>query len=161
MIYEDKILRLNPDYNYSTDALEFDRLYHKAKSAESNLEIKESSAKKAIKIYKGDFLAGQYDPWCEELREEYSNKYIDLCEELIGIYRKKKMYLEITEYGDLLLKVDKLNENTYIDLIEALVNMGNQNAAKNKFSQMLKTFDEEYGEKPSNTALDKIKNLLM
>ena len=161
IIYEDKILRLNPDYNYKADALDFDRLYHKAKSAESNHETKEYSAKEAIKIYKGEFLAGQYDPWCEELREEYSNKYIDLCEELIGIYKKKKMYFETSLYAEHLLKVDKMNENTYIDLIDALVSMGNQNAAKNKFSQMLKTFDKEYGEKPSNTALDKIKNLLM
>ena len=161
IIYEDKILRLNPDFNYKTDALDFDLLYHKAKSAESNNETKEHSAREAIRIYKGEFLAGQYDLWCEELREEYSNKYIDLCEELIGIYKKKKMYFETSQYAEHLLKVDKLNENTYIDLIEALVSMGNLNAAKNKFSQMLKIFEEEYGEKPSKTALDKIKNLLM
>ena len=161
IIYEDKILRLNPDYHYKVDALDFDKLYHKTKSAESNTEIKEHAAKEAINIYKGEFLAGQYDPWCEELRNEYTNKYIDLCEELIGIYKKKKMHFESSEYAEHLLKVDKLSENTYIDLITALVNMGNQNAAKNKFSQMLKIFDEEYGEKPSQSALDKIKNLLM
>jgi hypothetical protein len=41
------------------------------------------------------------------------------------------------------------------------VNIGNVNTPKNKFAQMLKVFDEEYGEKPSAQTLEKIKNLLI
>ena len=161
IIYEDKILRLNPDYYYNVDAVDFNKLYNKVKSSESDAETKEISAKKALELYKGDFLPGYYDPWCEDLRENLINRYVDLCEELINIYKRKKMMFEITVFAEKLLEVDKLNEKTYIGLIESYVNIGNVNTAKNKFAQMLKVFDEEYGEKPSAQTMEKINNVLM
>jgi two-component SAPR family response regulator len=161
IIYEDKILRLSPDYYYNVDVIEFNKFYSKVKSSESDEETKEISAKKALELYKGDFLPGYYDPWCEDLRENLTNKYIDLCSILIDIYKKKNSSFEVTIYAEKLIEADKLNENIYIDLIESYVNIGNINTAKNKFAQMLKIFDEEYGEKPSSKTLEKIKNILM
>ena len=161
IIYEDKILRLNPDYFYKVDAVDFNKLYNKVKSSESDTETREISAKEALGLYKSDFLAGYYEPWVEDLRETIINRYIDLCEELLGIYKQKKMLFEVTLYAEKLLEVDKLNEKAYIDLIESYAGIGNINTAKNKFSQMLKVFDEELGEKPSAIALEKIKNALL
>ncbi|RPI19279.1 MAG: hypothetical protein EHM58_02150 [Ignavibacteriae bacterium] len=161
VIYEDKILRLNEDYYYKVDAIDFNKLYNKVKSSESSIDIKEDSATKAIRLYNGDFLAGQYEQWCEEMREEYLNKYIVLCETLINIYLKKKKDFELTVYAEKLLKVDKLNEDAYFNLIQAYVNIGNINLARSKYSNMMKVFCEELGEKPSCSVLDKIKKILL
>ncbi len=161
VIYEDKILRLNPDFCYKTDAVEFDTLYRKAKSAESESELKEKSAKLAAELYRGEFLAGYYEPWIEELRESYLNKYTDLCNILVETYKQKKMFFEVTLYAEKLLDADKLNEDVHIDLIESYIQLGNVNMAKNKFASMLKIFDKELGEKPSKSALDRINRILL
>jgi DNA-binding SARP family transcriptional activator len=95
------------------------------------------------------------------LRENLINRYIDLCGELISIYKQKNMLFEVAFYAEKLLEVDKLNEKAYIDLIESYAGIGNINTAKNKFSQMLKVFDQEYGEKPSAETMEKIKVILM
>jgi two-component SAPR family response regulator len=161
VIYEDKILRLNLDFFYKTDAAEFNALYSKAKSAGSTTDIKQHSAKMAIELYRGEFLAGYYESWIEELRESFLNKYIDLCNILVEIYNQKNMLFEVTVYAEKLLEADKLNEDAHVNLIESYVQLGNLNMAKNKFAAMLKIFDEELGEKPSKSALDKIQSILL
>ncbi len=160
ILYEDKILRLNPDYVYKVDAVEFNAIYHKIKSAETSPEVKMSLGAKAMGSYKGELLAGNYDDWCEELRTNYANKFAELCEEMISLYKKMNKPDEIIEYAERLLQADRLHEEAYIDLIEAYVNSGKANMAKTKFSQMLKTYDEEYGEKPPRKVMDRIGQLL-
>jgi DNA-binding SARP family transcriptional activator len=161
IIYEDKLLKLNPDFIYRVDALEFNRLFKLAGSSEAGEDKRIEYCKKAIDLYKGELLAGYYEPWCEDLRQEYSNKFISLCGELIGSLKKRKMYEEIALYSDKLIQIDKLNENGYLNLIEAYVKLNSINRAREKFSQMLKTYEDELGEKPPKEVLEKIKKMLM
>lgn len=159
--YENKLLRLNKEYYYLIDADEFDKHYKKAKSSEANEDFIETSAKAAIELYTGEFLTGYYEPWIEDLRESYSNKYADMCSILVKQYKQKNEPFEITVYAGKLIDADKLNEDAYVEYIEASVKMGNVNQARNKFSSMLKIFDEELGEKPSKSALEKIQKILL
>jgi len=161
IIYEDKMLKLNPDYIYWVDALEFNRLFNLAGSLQAGDEKRIEYCKKAIDLYKGEMLAGYYEPWCEDLRQEYSNKFISLCEELIAALKQKKSYEQIAIYSERLIQADKLNENGYLNVIEAYVKVNSINRAREKFSQMLRTYEDELGEKPPKEILDKIKVLLM
>ncbi|MGH2575714.1 MAG: BTAD domain-containing putative transcriptional regulator, partial [Ignavibacteria bacterium] len=159
-LYEDKILKLNPDYVYKVDAIEFNKLYKSANSAETKADKKIEYAKKATELYKGELLAGYYEPWCEDLRQEYSNKFINLCEEIIEVLKKKKLYEEVIIYSEKLIQADKLNEDAYLNIIEAYTRLNNINRAKDKFAQMLKTYEEELDEKPAKEILEKIKAIL-
>jgi LuxR family maltose regulon positive regulatory protein len=160
LIYEDKTLRWNPDFYYSSDCIKFDKLYNSAFSANTNTDDKITFCMQASKLYQGEFLPGYYESWCEEKRQNYSNMFIKLCFELISLQRKKKSFAEIVKYADRILKFDKLNEEAYISLIEAYSEMGEINTAKDTFSLMLKNFDEELGEKPDKSTLDRINKIL-
>jgi LuxR family maltose regulon positive regulatory protein len=161
IIYEDKILRLNPDNNYRVDALMFNKLFNTFKSAESDDELKIRSARTAIDLYTGEFLPGYYESWCEEMREYYINKVIELCEGIINILKKKKQYYDMIMYCEKLLQIDKLHEEAYLDIIDTYARIGNINMAKQKFSVMLKVYEQEYGEKPKKNVLDKIQKFLL
>jgi DNA-binding SARP family transcriptional activator len=115
---------------------------------------------RAVELYKGELLAGYYDQWCEDLRQEYQNRFIRLCEDLIESLKSKKNYEEVIYYCDKLLKTDKLNEKAYLNIIESHVMLDSINRARDKFSQMLKIFDTELGEKPSKDTMEKIKTIL-
>ncbi len=78
VIYEHKELKLNPDCCYRIDTLLFDEYYNSVFSSDSTAEDKISACKKAIELYKGNFLDGFNEPWCVELRENYRSKFLKL-----------------------------------------------------------------------------------
>ncbi len=160
IIYEDKILHMASGYDYKVDVIEFNKMANIVKSSETDENIKEKTAKEAIELYKGEFLPGYYDDWIEELRTVLEHKHIELCEELISILRQKNKYDEVIYYSEKLLQADALHEDAYIAAIDAYSRSGNQNMAKKKFSQLLKNYDAEYGEKPSKDVLSQIEKIL-
>lgn len=160
ILYEDKTLRLNPDFYYTSDNVEFEKLYNKTKLPSLSIEEKITHSVEAIDFYKGDFLPGYYDSWCEELRVKYKNMYISLCEELIKFLEAEIRYDEVIKYSELLLKEDKLNDSAHISIINAYTKLGNIKTAKSRYEIMLKIYDEELGEKPQPKTLDKITLIL-
>lgn len=160
ILYEDKTLRLNPDFYYKADNIEFEKHYDKTKLPALSNEEKLRHSIKAIELYKGDFLPGYYDSWAEELRIKYKNMYISLLEELIKLLEDEKRYEDVIKHSELLLKEDRLNDLAHISIISAYVKLGSTNMAKSRFEFMLKIYDEELGEKPSAKSLEKINNIL-
>jgi len=159
IVYEDKILHMSTGFDYYVDVLEFNRLAALVKSPETESSMKAEYAKQAISIYRGEFLPGYYDEWIEELRSILEHKYIETCEELIAILEKKKNFEELIEYSEKLLQADKLHEQAFYMLILAYSAIGNITMAKKKLSQLIKTYDEEYGEKPPKDLMSKIMNI--
>lgn len=160
VIYEDKILRLNDNYIYRVDSKEFDRYYHIFRSPESTTEEKIKAAEEAVNLYQGELLAGIYETWCEDLREVYHNKFIAICEFLSENYKKQKMYFEAIEISERLIHADKLNERGYVTIIECHAELGNMNLARAKYEQLVKTYDEEYGDKPDKKIIEKIEQIV-
>lgn len=159
IVYEDKILHMTPGFEYYVDVLEFNRLAALVKSPETDESAKSAYARQAISIYRGEFLPGYYDEWIEELRSILEHKYIETCEELITILEKKKQFEELIEYSEKLLQADKLHEEAFYMLIHGYAAIGNITMAKKKLSQLIKTYDEEYGEKPPKALMSKIMNI--
>ena len=160
ILYEDKTLKLNHDFYYKADNIEFERLYEKSKLPAYTIEEKINYSMSAIELYKGDFLPGYYDSWCEELRVKYKNMYITLCEDLIKMLETEARFDEVIKYSELLLKEDKLNDPAHISIINAFQKLGNIKMANSRLDIMLKIYDEELGEKPQSKTLDKITLIL-
>lgn len=160
ILYEDKTLKLNPDFYYKTDNIEFEKFYENSKLPVLAIEDKIKYSMSAIELYKGDFLPGYYDSWCEELRVKYKNMYITLCEDLIKLLEAETRFDEVIKYSELLLKEDKLNDSAHFSLINAYTKLGNMNMAKSRFDLMLKIYAEELGENPQPRTLEKIKLIL-
>jgi ATP/maltotriose-dependent transcriptional regulator MalT/two-component SAPR family response regulator len=156
LVYEDKILSMATGFDYFVDVIEFSRLASIVKSSESPDNIKETAAKDAITLYKGEFLPGYYEDWIEEQRNILEHKYIELCEELLRILKKEGKFEELAVFSEKLILSDNLHENAFLNAIEAYQRSGNRNMAKKKFSQLLKNYEEEYGEKPNKDILEKI-----
>lgn len=160
ILYEDKTLRLNPDFYYKSANIEFEKHFSKTILPSITNEEKITHSVKAIELYKGDFIPGYYDNWCEELRVKYKNMYITMCEELIKLFENNKRYEDAIKYSELLFSEDKLNDSAHISIINAFSKLGNINMAKSRYQLMLKIYDEELGEKPQSKTLEKINTIL-
>jgi DNA-binding SARP family transcriptional activator len=160
ILYEDKTLRLNPDFYYNAVNIEFEKLFGKSKLPSISKEEKITYSIKAVEMYKGDFMPGYYDGWCEELRVKYKNMFINLNEELIQLLETNARYDEAVKYSELLLKEDRLNDSAHLSIINSYSKLGNINMAKNRYELMLKIYDEELGEQPTAKTLKLIKSIL-
>ncbi len=78
LIYENKLLSLDPDYYYKSDAARFNRLYELIKSGETDTSKKKEYISEAKELYKGEFLPGFDYTWCNEMREEFRIKYDEI-----------------------------------------------------------------------------------
>ncbi|MCB0721088.1 MAG: hypothetical protein KDC42_02185 [Ignavibacteriae bacterium] len=160
VIYEGQRITLNTDFIYYIDAFEFEKLYTRATGQDVKDKEKIILFEKAISLYKGEFLEGYYQPWCEELRERYTNYYISILEEMVQIYRNLGKTDKIVEYSELLLKADNLNEGVYLDLIKAHLESKQHDKAKSVYDSMINTFKKELGEEPSAEIKKQIEKLI-
>jgi DNA-binding SARP family transcriptional activator/tetratricopeptide (TPR) repeat protein len=160
LIYEEKMLSLNQDCYFKSDAVEFDINCRIVNSEEKSADERIRACKNIIELYKGEFLDGYYEPWCEDIRNEYANKFISVSETLIGLLKEKESYGEIAEFSENLLKHDPLNEQAYLGLINAFIKLGRKKSARAEYTRMLKTYENELGEKPNSEALRTIENLI-
>ena len=83
-----------------------------------------------------------------------------MCEILLRLLKKKNLTAKIIHYGRLLLSIDRLNETGNLYLIEALCETGKVSQAKNIYSNMLKSYSEEFGEKPDKSIVSSIQKIL-
>ena len=82
LLYRDGDYMLNPEYSYSIDIEEFDRLVAEGDSARRAREQERCVAcyEAAITLYRGEFMRGCYDEWVEEQRSYYSEQYLHMLE---------------------------------------------------------------------------------
>gem|GEM_PF-432029 len=81
----------------------------------------------AVSIYCGDFLEEDlYIPWCDEEREMFKEKYLQLLEEIINYYEVEKDYKNCIDYAKKYLKIDRYAENIYQSLMTYYSQIGNK-----------------------------------
>lgn len=160
LMYEDKMLYLNPDCYFKSDTVEFNKYYKLIKSSTASNKEKKHACINAIELYKGDFMENIYESWCEDLRDEFRDKFISISETLISLLCNIKDYEGIIKYSKNLLKHDKLNELAYLNLIEAHVLKGKKKTAKDIYSKMLKSYKEELSETPDRRIMQKINSII-
>jgi DNA-binding SARP family transcriptional activator len=160
LLYEGKMLYLNPDCYYNSDTFEFDKNYNAARSGEKNADEKIKACKEAVGLYKGEFLEGYYERWCEDIRYEYANKFISVSELLLELLKEKDRFEELIDYSENLIKHDKLNEQAYISLVEAYTRTNKTETARKIYTRMLKAYQEELGEKPRHGVSSRISQLI-
>ncbi len=70
ILFRDGAYQLNPELSYSIDAEEFERFISAAELSKKNGDSEGllSNLEAANEIYRGDFMDGVYEDWCEEKR---------------------------------------------------------------------------------------------
>lgn len=159
ILYEDKTLRLNPDYSYYTDLEDFDKLVSRSDSVKDDVKRIEFLLK-AVTLYTGNVLEGYYDVWCENLRELYRNKFIRISEILLKELAAQNRTEEIIEHADKLNRADNLNIVSLKESIKAYVKLGKTNFAKNKIKKYITDYEKEIGTRPSQSEINALQKLI-
>ena len=117
----------------------------------------------AINLYCGEYLGGNiYESWLVPTRNYYRRQYLRVIYRIIDILKDSQSYEEIIEICEKTLINEKYEEMLHINLIEALLNLGQVKDAKVHYEYMTTKLELEMGIKSStemSMIYEKIKNL--
>ena len=140
----------NINMDYTIDVDEFETLCNKGNSPWAPEEEKLESYTKAIEIYKGDFLhKAALESWAVQFNVFYHTLYCNIVHKTVELLKKRNEHDAIIEICQKALNIDAFDEFLYYNLILAMINVNNLQAALTEYRKMSNLFYKEFGVNPS------------
>ena len=132
------------------DTDEFENLYKEGLAITSDDDLRLAKFRKAISIYKGDFLPKtSHETWVVPLTAYYHTMYLKLVKDTIDLLAKKQEFEDIANICWQAITIDQFDEDLHYQLIYALYRSNNQHAALKQYSTTTDLFFEKFGITPS------------
>ncbi|HSS20706.1 MAG TPA: BTAD domain-containing putative transcriptional regulator [Pyrinomonadaceae bacterium] len=151
VLYRDGDYQLNPEFSYQIDVEEFDALLSKGESARRDRNFEECirSYESALKLYRGDFMQGSYEPWVEEQRSYYREQYLRLLEALAAVAQTAADWPRVMRLAQQIIHEDQFREDIHCLLMRAHAAAGNRGAVKDQYENLKRMLEKELGVEPS------------
>ena len=144
--HENGVYRLALDISYTYDVGEFQELLAEARA---NPQRRVECYRKAIDLYKGDYIADSYEDWCVEMRDQLRSEYIRILLEMSTHYAQTGTYEESIALAKKALACDSYREETYRQIMQSYALAGNRPAAIKCYQECSQTFKKELGVEPT------------
>lgn len=133
------------------DVEEFDKLISLAdQEKEANPDKAVKLYKKAVELYKGDYLSGcNCDAWVVPVRNHYNRVYLQALFTLIGLLTKTRGFLQIIDICEKALLIEPYEEALHISYLEALLEAGLIKHAISHYGYVKSHVCKELGVRPS------------
>lgn len=137
--------------NTIIDVDEFEKLIHQGDldrniDGDSAIEFYE----KAIKLYKGLYLSDNaYEVWLVPTRNYYQRLYLKTLYKLFDLLKEKEEYEKIIPLCEKALLIEPYEEDIHINLMEAMLKLGQSKAATNHYEYAINLLEKEMDAKPS------------
>lgn len=140
--------KINENYNIITDVKLLDDLLNKV---EQDRDYYENITLEEIHdIYKGEFFEGFYLKNCPEFndwvfyeRESCQRKYFTLLSGFSSYLTEKNLLDKCIDVYEELIKLNPLQEDLYLNLIQLYIDLGDRNAALNQYEKCCKVLRDE------------------
>jgi LuxR family maltose regulon positive regulatory protein len=152
LLYRDGDYLLNPDFAYSIDIEEFDRLVAEGDSARRARDQERCVARyeAAIKLYRGEFMHGCYDEWVEEQRSYYNEQYLHMLEILAVAALGQKEWPRALQLASQILRDDPYREDIHCLVMRTHAAQGNRAAVKEHYETLRALLRKELGVEPAS-----------
>jgi LuxR family maltose regulon positive regulatory protein len=152
LLYRDGDYLLNPDFAYSIDIEEFDRLAAEGDSARRARDQNRcfSCYEAAIKLYRGEFMRGCYDEWAEEQRSYYNEQYLHMLEILAVAALGQKEWPRALQLASQILRDDPYREDIHCLVMRTHAAQGNRAAVKEQYETLRALLRKELGIEPAS-----------
>jgi len=162
LIYRDGDYILNADFSYAIDIEEFDFLVAEGEAARRSGQIETciNNYEAAVKLYRGEFMKGCYDPWADEQRTYYLERYLHLLEALVIAAQKAQEWPRSLHLAQQILREDPYREDIYCLVMRAHAAQGNRVAVKDQYETLRGLLNKELGVEPAAETLKVYRQLL-
>jgi len=104
-----------------------------------------------VSTYQGDLLPGCYDDWIAPERERLRQQCQTACQKLVRLLETQREYAAALQMGQQLLRLDPLDEGTYVALMRLHVLNEDHASARRVYQTAVETLQRELGVKPDET----------
>ena len=105
----------------------------------------------AISVYQGDLLPGCYEDWIEPEREHLRSQSQNAHQKLIQIFEEQREYALALDVGQSLLRLDRLDEGTYVTLMRLHALRDDLSGARRIYQNAIETLRRELDVEPSES----------
>ncbi len=152
LMFRDGSYQLNPELSYSIDTEEFSDFLAAAEKAQRNQD-KENfwiNVQSAHRAYRGDFMAGTYENWAEELRNYFREQHSRILKAMAKFAFKEKKWSETLSLAAEILHDDPFREDVHVLLMRVYAAQGKRFAVKEQFEKLQKLLKTELGVEPAH-----------
>lgn len=139
------------DGEFWLDAEEFEKLVSQASQVGRGSVIRASLLEKATNLYRGPFLEEFYSEWCETLRKNLEQRYINALASLAGYYAALGDYAKSVSLLERIVGIDNYREETYAELMKSCARMGDATAALKWYQRYHEVLQGDLQLAPSRT----------
>jgi len=150
ILYRDGDYQLNSELSYRIDLEEFDRLLAEGENARRVRQFDEcvGAYQQAAALYRGEFVQGSYEPWVDEQRSYYRERFLHLLQSLADVAEQREEWGESLHLAQRILHEDPFREDVHCMIMRAYVNLGNRGAAKEQYEVLSRLLERELGVGP-------------
>ncbi|MCY7348821.1 MAG: tetratricopeptide repeat protein [Pyrinomonadaceae bacterium] len=149
--YRDGAYQLNSELTYSIDTEEFS--YFIAEAEKAHREKDSASVWKNVEaahsLYRGDFMAGIYEDWAEELRGFYREQHSRILKSMTKFAFKEKNWVQALHYSSEILRDDPFREDIHALVMRVYAAQGKRAAVKEQYEKLQKLLKSELGVEPA------------
>ncbi len=151
LLYRDGDYQLNSEFSYQIDIEQFDSLLGEGENARRarNFAACIAAYEAALKLYRGEFMQGSYEPWVEDQRTYYREQYLRLLESLAGMAQTANDWPRAMQLAQQILHEDQFREDIHCLLMRGHAALGNRGAVKDQYENLSRLLTAELGVNPS------------
>ncbi|MCL2633058.1 MAG: winged helix-turn-helix domain-containing protein [Oscillospiraceae bacterium] len=137
------------------DTAEFEKYFKLSTRQGISEEEQLENCRKAIEIYKGDFLHNSADEkWITPINVYYHSVYLRIIHAAIDILYKQGSLSEVADICRQALSIDNYDQRIHYMLIKTLAQAGEQSSAKRHYEYVIDLFYNQEGISPSGEFLE-------
>jgi len=141
--------RVNPEFDISYDAAEFEEAARASEDAESGSEEWVEGLSRVASLYRGPFASSFDSAWAEQVRRRYEEMYLSSVLALASAALHRGDPAEAARMAESVIATDPLNEDATYRLMEAHVQRGNLELATRAYRRLHDALRAEMGSEPS------------
>ena len=154
ILFERGAYRLNPQYCYRIDLVEFEEALRRARAArEDDPEEALRAYERAFALYRGDFLEEEYDEWAQTAAEHYGALLVGGLEEASDLLGEAGRWEHALALAQRLVQRDPFNETASCRVMEACAMMGNRAGAAQEYQRLSGVLEAELKTAPLESTL--------
>lgn len=141
----------NPSFHCTVDAEEFEKLCRSAANPDGTIQQRIALYEQALDLYQGNFLPRLSDQlWVIPISARYHSCYIDAVKECAELLKVDGQYQKMYEISSRASELHPLDEQLHIQILQALMGLGNASAALKHYEQATDLIYRNLGVRPSD-----------
>jgi ATP/maltotriose-dependent transcriptional regulator MalT/DNA-binding SARP family transcriptional activator len=151
LLFRDGSYQVNSELTYSIDTEEFSRFVAEAEKAYRDKENDRlwENIEAAHNLYRGDFMAGVYEDWAEELRGFFREQHARILKSMAKFAFREKSWTKALGFASEILREDPFREDIHALVMRVYAAQNKRSAAKEQYNKLQKLLKEELGVEPA------------